>query len=115
MHANGNVPTLRLDGCAVAGQQVGVVLGNAPTTGWAILAIGYGRGTSEFGPDGCVLRVGTVLATTPLLGLVGGGTTHTIAVPPGFGFFDATVQGFCLDATAPRGFVASPGLEILFR
>ena len=113
--ANGSVPTLHLDGCAVAGQQVGVVLGNGPTSGWAILAIGYGRGTGEFGVDGCVLRVGTVLATTPLLGLVGGNTTHTIVVPPGFGSFDATVQGFCLDATAPRGFVASPGLEILFR
>ena len=38
-----------------------------------------------------------------------------ITVPANFGAFDATIQGFCLDAAAPRGFVATPGLEVLFR
>ena len=70
--ADGSVPSIHLDGCAVSGQQVGIVVDDAPLTGWAILALGVGRGTTELGADGCALRVGTVLAATPLLGLVNG-------------------------------------------
>jgi hypothetical protein len=113
--ADGSVPSIHLDGCAVSGQQVGIVVDDAPLTGWAILALGVGRGTTELGADGCALRVGTVLAATPLLGLVNGSTTHTITVPAGLGAMDLTAQGFCLDASTTRGFLATPGLEILFR
>lgn len=112
---DGSVPSLHANGCAIGGQQVDVVFDGGPASGFGILALGYGRGIGEFGNDGCTLRVGTVLGTTSLLGLVGGSATHTISVPAGFGSFDMTVQGFCLDAAAPRGFVATAGLEVRFR
>ncbi len=112
---DGSVPSLRLNGCPVGGQQVDVVLENGPSTGFGVLAVGFGRGLGEFGNDGCTLRVGLVIGTTPLLALSGGSATHQITVPANFGAFDATLQGFCLDNTAPRGFVATPGLEVLFR
>jgi hypothetical protein len=112
---DGSVPALHLQGCPVAGQQVNVALDGGPTSGFGLLVLGLGRGLGEFGSDGCTLRVATPLANSPLLTLVGGRATHTIGVPPGFGAFDLTVQGFCLHPGAPRGFVATAGLEVRCR
>ncbi|MFM1870884.1 MAG: hypothetical protein RL398_306, partial [Planctomycetota bacterium] len=112
---DGSVPTLRGVGCPTGGAQFDVVLDHGPSTGLAAIALGYGRGIAEFGPDGCTLRIGTVIAVSPALMLQGGSATHSITVPAGFGAFDATIQGFALDARAPRGFVATPGLDVKFR
>jgi hypothetical protein len=112
---DGSVPSIGLDGCPTGGQQVGIRLDDGPVGGWAILALGIGRGVGELGADGCTLRIGAVLGTTPLLALSAGAATYTIAVPSGFGSVDLTAQGFCLDLAAARGFVATPGLEIRFR
>lgn len=112
---DGSVPSLRLDGCATGGQQIEAVLSGGPASGFAVLALGHGRGSGELGTDGCTLRVGTVVGITPLLALAGGAVSHAIAIPPGMGAFDLTMQGFCLEPASPRGFVATAGLEAQIR
>lgn len=113
--SNGQVPTLRLDGCATAGQTITLVAQNQPATSFAILALGTGRGTGELGTDGCVLRLTNLLATTGLIAVQAGQFQYPVAIPAGLGAFDATMQSFCLAFGEPRGFVASPGLEIRIR
>jgi hypothetical protein len=112
--ATGDAPSLRLSGCPVGGQPVDVRLEDGPATGFAVVALGYGRGTAELSP-GCVLRVDTVLAITPLLALVSGSASFSLAVPTGMGPFDCAMQGFSLHPGAARGYVATPGLEVRFR
>ncbi|MCA8952984.1 MAG: hypothetical protein KDE27_25965 [Planctomycetes bacterium] len=111
----GDVPTLSAVGCPTGGQQVDLVLADGLPTGPALIALGYGRGLVELGTDGCTFRVATLLANSPLLLLNNGTASHTITVPNGFPDFDLTAQGFHLDPAAPRGYRATPGLEVHFR
>ncbi|MCA8977666.1 MAG: hypothetical protein KDC98_23280, partial [Planctomycetes bacterium] len=112
---DGSVPTLTASGCPVGGQQVDINLDGGPSTGFAVMALGYDRGIYELNVDGCTLRVGTLLATTPLLALTAGSTTHSIAIPTWLGDFDLTAQGFFFDAGTTRGYAATAGLEVRMR
>lgn len=112
---NGQVPTLGVDGCPSPNQGLDFVIDNGPTTSWAVLALGVGRGNLELGSDGCTFRLDVLLATSDLLPVTGGHANLPITVPAGLAPFDLTLQGFCLDGGSPRGFVATPGLEVHLR
>lgn len=112
---DGSVPQLHADGCGVSGQHVDITMTGGSATGFAIMALGFGRGLGELNTDGCTLRVQTLIGITPLLALNAGNATHTITVPAALGALDATMQGFCFSTVAPRGYIATPGLEVRFR
>ena len=112
--ANGTVPSLRLEGCPSGGQDIAFVAENMPTTGLTFLAIGIGRGTSELTPDGCNVRLGTLLAVVDLVPQGAGRFELPLTLFPGL-VVDVTTQAFCFTPSEPRGFVASPGLELGIR
>ena len=111
----GNVPQMHLVGCPTGGNTVQVIADHLPTTSFAVMGLGTGSGPFEIGPDGCALRLSTLLGVTPLLPVTNGQLSLPLAVPTALGAWDGTMQTFCLDASTPRGFVASPGLAIRFR
>jgi hypothetical protein len=111
----GHVPTLTLAGCPSGGHVVSIDLANGPAGSWAVVGFGQGRGMYELSPNGCALRLGLILATSPVLALPGGAGSLPLAIPGNLGAADFTMQAFCLDATAWNGFVASAGLEMHVR
>ncbi|HEX5052237.1 MAG TPA: Ig-like domain-containing protein [Planctomycetota bacterium] len=113
--STGLTPALHLDGCPMGGNTVVLQGDHMPATSFAIVALGVGRGTTELLPNGCVLRLATLISTTGLLPVTLGQFSLPVAVPAGLGVWDATTQSFCLDPTEPSGFLATPGLEIHFR
>ncbi len=112
---SGQVPTIRLDGCPTAGSSVAIALGNLPASTFVALAIGAGRGSVELASDGCALRVANVFLVTNLVPATGGQLVLPLQVPFWFGAWDATIQAACLDASAARGFAATPGLDVHVR
>ena len=71
------------------------------------------RGDAEVAADGCSLRIGTLLALSDPLPIQAGQFVLPIDLPWWTG--DVVLQAAALDATAPRGFVATPGLEVRVR
>jgi hypothetical protein len=113
--ADGSVPAIRLDGCPTAGRHVDVVVTGGPATGFGMFALGAVPAAIELTRDGCALRMGLVFGTTSVLGLVNGSMRLAVDLPAAMSPWDGVLQGFCLDAGSPRGFVATPGLEVRFR
>lgn len=111
----GHVPTLAVTGCPTPGQQLVAAIANGPVPTWAVLGLGLGRGAYELAPTGCALRLGTLLATSPVLAMPAGQTTYAIAIPANLGNADYTLQAFCLDASAALGLVATAGVELHIR
>jgi hypothetical protein len=109
------VPTLTVTGCPTAGQQLSAAIGGGPNGSFAVLGLGLGRAAWELAPTGCALRLGTVLATSPILALPAGAASYTIAIPPTAGIADYTLQAFCLDGSAALGLTGSAGVEIRIR
>lgn len=110
--ADGSVPSIHVDGCALSGQVLDFVVDNVPSSGFGILALGVGRGAIELDGGGCALRTQTLLGTTDLLPVLNGAMHYQVQVPVGLGNWAFVMQGFCLTTAAPRGFVASAGLEV---
>ncbi|MBL8756157.1 MAG: hypothetical protein JNK15_22880 [Planctomycetes bacterium] len=113
--ANGHVPALGVGGCPTPGHTVSLDVTAGPANSWVVVGLGQGRAVYEIAPNGCNLRLASVLATTPLLPLVGGAASFPVAIPALLGSADYTLQAFCLDASAGLGFTATPGVEMHVR
>ncbi|MBL8749616.1 MAG: hypothetical protein JNK78_10690 [Planctomycetes bacterium] len=111
--ADGIVPSLRLDGCPSGGEAIAFVADGLPS-GFTVLALGTGRGASELTPDGCAVRLGTLLLVIDLVQQSPEHHVLPVTLPPGL-VWDITTQAFSFTASEPRGFVATPGLEVAIR
>ncbi len=111
--ADGTAPSLRLDGCPSGGEAIAFVADGLPS-GFTVLALGTGRGASELTPDGCAVRLGTLLLVIDLVQQSPEHHVLPVTLPPGL-VWDITTQAFSFTASEPRGFVATPGLEVDIR
>lgn len=111
----GEMPMLDLAGCPTAGQQIVFTGTQLPTTSFAVLAVGSGRGGIELGPDGCTLRLSAIAATSDVLAVTGGQFVYPLTIPAWLTTWNGTFQAFALAPGEPRGFVATRGLELWVR
>jgi hypothetical protein len=110
--ADGSVPTLAADGCAQSGNVL-VLSADGLPAGFALLALGVGRGRWELAPNGCTLRTGSLIEVVAIP-VPAGQFRLPLPVLDGLAGWDFTFQVFSA-ASVATDFVASPGLEIRIR